>query len=293
MEQGAVAFRQSRSLFFKRMQIVRGCDAKRNVLIYMVYSDKDRGQPEELDLLRADHALGRVGRGASLRRLGQLTRLTMNNSQHDVAWPFTTPEIMSNMSDAPRRVPKIRGKRRRRRIRRLAEPCCRRMATGVHSAGKHPMSLKTLLAAALLVTTASTAMAQTAQPTQRPRSRGRRRRPRRPRPRRPPPSVPQRPRPPRRLPPRRLPPSAPRQRHPPRRSRRRQPRAPAAAQSQLVNLNTASKDELDKLPQIGDARAAAIIAKRPYRDWADFVAKGVVPPTPRPRSRTRSASADR
>jgi CreA protein len=29
-----------RSLFFKKMQIVRGCDAKRNVLVYMVYSDK-------------------------------------------------------------------------------------------------------------------------------------------------------------------------------------------------------------------------------------------------------------
>ncbi|MGL4243600.1 MAG: CreA family protein [Beijerinckiaceae bacterium] len=39
-EQGAVVFRQSRSLFFKRMQIVRGCDPKRNVLIYMVYSDR-------------------------------------------------------------------------------------------------------------------------------------------------------------------------------------------------------------------------------------------------------------
>jgi CreA protein len=39
-EQGSVAFRQSRSLFFKRMQIVRGCDARRNVLVYMVYSDK-------------------------------------------------------------------------------------------------------------------------------------------------------------------------------------------------------------------------------------------------------------
>jgi CreA protein len=38
--QGSVAFRQSRSLFFKRMQIVRGCDARRNVLVYMVYSDK-------------------------------------------------------------------------------------------------------------------------------------------------------------------------------------------------------------------------------------------------------------
>lgn len=39
-EQGEVAFRQSRSLFFKRTQIVRGCDAKRNVLVYMIYSDK-------------------------------------------------------------------------------------------------------------------------------------------------------------------------------------------------------------------------------------------------------------
>jgi len=40
MEQGDDMFRQRRSLFFKKMQIVRGCDAKRNVLVYMVYSDK-------------------------------------------------------------------------------------------------------------------------------------------------------------------------------------------------------------------------------------------------------------
>jgi len=40
MEQGDDMFRKRRSLFFKRMQIVRGCDAKRNVLVYMVYSDK-------------------------------------------------------------------------------------------------------------------------------------------------------------------------------------------------------------------------------------------------------------
>lgn len=39
-EQGDVAFRERRSLIFKKMQIVRGCDAKRNVLVYMVYSDK-------------------------------------------------------------------------------------------------------------------------------------------------------------------------------------------------------------------------------------------------------------
>ena len=40
LDQGDVMFRQSRSILFKRMQIVRGCDAKRNVLVYLVYSDK-------------------------------------------------------------------------------------------------------------------------------------------------------------------------------------------------------------------------------------------------------------
>ena len=39
-EQGDDVFRRRRSLFFKKMQIVRGCDVKRNVLVYMVYSDK-------------------------------------------------------------------------------------------------------------------------------------------------------------------------------------------------------------------------------------------------------------
>ncbi|MDJ0932139.1 CreA family protein [Breoghania sp.] len=39
-EQGEEMFRQRRSLFFKKMRIVRGCDAKRNVLVYVIYSDK-------------------------------------------------------------------------------------------------------------------------------------------------------------------------------------------------------------------------------------------------------------
>jgi CreA protein len=38
--QGEDMFVQRRSLFFKKMQIVRGCDTKRNVLVYMVYSDR-------------------------------------------------------------------------------------------------------------------------------------------------------------------------------------------------------------------------------------------------------------
>lgn len=39
-EQGDVVFSERRSLIFKKMQIVRGCDTKRNVLVYMVYTDK-------------------------------------------------------------------------------------------------------------------------------------------------------------------------------------------------------------------------------------------------------------
>jgi CreA protein len=39
-EQGEEMFRRRRSIFFKKMRIVRGCDAKRNVLVYLVYSDK-------------------------------------------------------------------------------------------------------------------------------------------------------------------------------------------------------------------------------------------------------------
>ena len=39
-EQGEDMFKRRRSLFFKKMQIVRGCDTKRNVLVYMVYTDR-------------------------------------------------------------------------------------------------------------------------------------------------------------------------------------------------------------------------------------------------------------
>lgn len=38
--QGDVVFSERRSIFFKKMQIVRGCDPKRNILVYMTYSDK-------------------------------------------------------------------------------------------------------------------------------------------------------------------------------------------------------------------------------------------------------------
>ncbi|MBC8049430.1 MAG: CreA family protein [Chitinophagales bacterium] len=39
-QQGEEAFQQRRSIFFKKVQIVRGCDPKRNVLVYLIYTDK-------------------------------------------------------------------------------------------------------------------------------------------------------------------------------------------------------------------------------------------------------------
>lgn len=46
-EQGDIVFSERRSLIFKRMRIVRGCDAKRNVLVYLVYSDRPiEGSPK-------------------------------------------------------------------------------------------------------------------------------------------------------------------------------------------------------------------------------------------------------
>jgi CreA protein len=46
-EQGGIVFSERRSLIFKRMRIVRGCDAKRNTLVYLVYSDRPiEGSPK-------------------------------------------------------------------------------------------------------------------------------------------------------------------------------------------------------------------------------------------------------
>jgi competence protein ComEA len=60
------------------------------------------------------------------------------------------------------------------------------------------------------------------------------------------------------------------------------PTAPtvAAPVVRKINLNTATSSELDSLPQIGPARAKAIVdarAKGKFKNWDDFVARKVVP----------------
>jgi competence protein ComEA len=59
-----------------------------------------------------------------------------------------------------------------------------------------------------------------------------------------------------------------------------EPAKAAAPAAKKVNLNTATADELDGLPQIGPARAKAIIearGKAKFKNWDDFVARNVVP----------------
>lgn len=53
--------------------------------------------------------------------------------------------------------------------------------------------------------------------------------------------------------------------------------APAAPTAKLLDINSATKAELDALPGIGTARADAIIKGRPYKGKDDLLRRKIVP----------------
>jgi DNA uptake protein ComE-like DNA-binding protein len=55
------------------------------------------------------------------------------------------------------------------------------------------------------------------------------------------------------------------------------PAARSAQARQLVDINSASAQELDKLPGVGPARVKAIIANRPYNGKDDLVQRKIIP----------------
>jgi DNA uptake protein ComE-like DNA-binding protein len=52
---------------------------------------------------------------------------------------------------------------------------------------------------------------------------------------------------------------------------------PKAAPAKLIDVNTASAEELRSLKGVGDVRATAIVNGRPYKGKDELVQKGIIP----------------
>jgi DNA uptake protein ComE-like DNA-binding protein len=55
------------------------------------------------------------------------------------------------------------------------------------------------------------------------------------------------------------------------------PTPSSTASSKLIDINSASADELKSLPGIGDAYSAKIIQNRPYANKRQLLSKSVIP----------------
>jgi competence protein ComEA len=55
------------------------------------------------------------------------------------------------------------------------------------------------------------------------------------------------------------------------------PQATTTAKAQLVDINSATKDQLDALPGIGEKYAEKIIANRPYARKDQLISKKIIP----------------
>jgi DNA uptake protein ComE-like DNA-binding protein len=54
-------------------------------------------------------------------------------------------------------------------------------------------------------------------------------------------------------------------------------KTPAAANAGLVDINSASVDDLKALPGIGEKYSAKIVAGRPYVNKTQLVSRGIIP----------------